>query len=108
MTYGPEHDEHLLAQALTVSQITAQVKGVLEDALPMCWVAGEVADFSHAASGHCYFSLVDEASQLSCVMFRSYAQQLEFTPESGMMVVVHGSITVYERGGRYQFFEVTS
>ena len=52
--------------AHTVSEVTAQAKEVLE-ALPMCWVVGEVSDFARPSSGHCYLTLVDEASQLSCV-----------------------------------------
>ena len=93
----------LLAEALTVSEITSRVKGVLEEALPMCWVSGEVMDFSRASSGHCYLTLKDESSQLPCVMFRFYAGELSFAPEPGMMVVAYGNISVYERGGRYQF-----
>ena len=92
------------ATPLTVSQITAQVKGVLEEALPYCWVSGEVSDFRRPSSGHCYFGLQDESSQLSCVMFRFYAQQLRFEPEPGMQVLVYGNVSVYERGGRYQFY----
>ena len=89
--------------AHTVSEVTAQAKEVLE-ALPMCWVVGEVSDFARPSSGHCYLTLVDEASQLSCVMFRFYARELPFTPTLGMNVLAYGSLSVYERGGRYQFY----
>ncbi len=88
---------------LTVSEITTQVKSLLEETLPACWVVGELSDFSRAASGHCYLTLTDPDSQLSAVMFRSYAQQLSFAPEPGTKVLAFGNISVYERGGRYQF-----
>ncbi len=92
-----------VAEALTVSEMTSLVKGTLEEALPMCWVTGEVVDFSRAASGHCYLTLKDRSSQLPCVLFRFYAREVSFAPEPGMMVVAYGNISVYERGGRYQF-----
>jgi exodeoxyribonuclease VII large subunit len=76
----------------------------LEQALPFCWVEGEISDVSRPSSGHCYLGLADERSQLSCVMFRSYAQQLQFDPQPGMKVLAYGNVSVYERGGRYQFY----
>jgi exodeoxyribonuclease VII large subunit len=92
-----------VAGILTVSEMTSLVKETLEEALPMCWVTGEMVDFSRAASGHCYLTLKDRNSQLPCVLFRFYAREMTFTPEPGMMVVAYGNISVYERGGRYQF-----
>ena len=89
-------------RALTVSEITARVKSVLEDSLEMGWVVGEVSDFSRASSGHCYWTLRDESSQISCVMFRFYARELTFIPEPGVQLLVYGNVSVYERGGRYQ------
>ncbi len=89
-------------QALTVSEITARVKSVLEESLEMGWVIGEVSDFSRASSGHCYWTLRDESSQISCVMFRFYARELTFIPEPGVQLLVYGNVSVYERGGRYQ------
>lgn len=91
-------------QALTVSEITTQVKTVLEESLPMMWIIGEVSDFTRASSGHCYWTLRDEASQISCVMFRFSAQKLTFDPEPGMQLLIYGNVSVYERGGRYQFY----
>ena len=93
-----------LAGPLTVTAITAHVKAALEQALPFCWVEGEISDCSRPASGHVYLTLADDTSQLSCVMFRTYAQQLRFRPEAGMKVLVYGNVSVYERGGRYQFY----
>jgi len=65
-------------------------------------VRGEISNFTSHRSGHLYFSLKDEGSQLSCVCFRRAAQGLDFAPEEGMQVVARGNVTVYERAGRYQ------
>ena len=92
------------ARPYSVSEITTQVKSLLEESLPMCWVIGEVSDFTHHSSGHRYFTLKDEASQLSCVMFKWQARNLSFAPEPGMQIMAHGHVSVYERGGRYQFY----
>ena len=91
-------------RALTVTELTLRIKAALEEALPMGWVVGEISDFTRASSGHCYWTLKDETSQLSCVMFRFHAQELTFVPEPGMKLLVYGNISVYERGGRYQFY----
>lgn len=93
-----------LAGPLSVSDVTARVRQALEEALPFFWVQGEVSDLSSPASGHLYLGLADERSQLSCVMFRSYARQLRFDPQPGMKVLAYGNLSVYERGGRYQFY----
>ena len=85
-----------------VSEITRQLRGLLEDAFPEVWVLGEVSNFKTHTSGHIYFSLKDEASELRCVMFRGDAQSLSFTPVDGMKVKSLGRITVYEKRGYYQ------
>jgi len=92
-----------------VSEITRLVREVLEGGLPVLWVKGEVSNFTLHTSGHMYFSLKDEASQLRCVMFRNANSKLSFTPENGMSVEARGEITVYERSGQYQLcvFEMT-
>ena len=99
-----EADEVGQGRPYTVSEVTAQVKALLEESLPMCWVLGEVSNFTHHSSGHRYFTLKDEASQLSAVMFKWQARTLSFTPEPGMQIMAYGHISVYERGGRYQFY----
>jgi exodeoxyribonuclease VII large subunit len=88
----------------TVSEVTADVKAVLEASLPNLWVEGEISNFVHHASGHMYFTLKDEKSQLSCVMFRFKNVKLNFAPESGMKVVAWGRIGVYEPAGKYQLY----
>ncbi len=86
----------------TISQLTGQVKEFLES-LPACWVIGEISKFTLQPSGHRYFSLKDEGSQLDCVLFKFQSRGLTFTPEPGMKVMVYGQLTVYPPRGTYQF-----
>ena len=67
-------------------------------------VRGEISNFTNHRSGHLYFSLKDRDGQIRAVMFRSRAQGLKFMPESGMKVIIHGSVTVYPRDGSYQIY----
>lgn len=91
---------------LTVSQLTARIKALLESdaALSDVWVEGEVSNFSRPASGHLYFSLKDAAARIQCVMWRSTAARLRFLPENGQAVRVHGRLSVYEAQGAYQLY----
>jgi len=88
----------------TVRQLTRYVKALLsQDAtLQNVSVRGEIADFVHHSSGHIYFTLKDEFSQLRCVLFREEAEALAFAPESGIEVVALGTVTIYEARGQYQ------
>ena len=90
---------------LTVSQVTARVKRALNAALPgSLHVVGQISNFTRHSSGHIYLTLKDDASELSCVMWRSAAKTLKFTAEDGMEVIATGRIDVYERSGRYQLY----
>jgi exodeoxyribonuclease VII large subunit len=86
----------------TVSQITEIVKAELESALPFVWVEGEISNFRRAESGHLYFTLKDERSQLQAVMWRSDARLVRFDFKDGLKVICRGRITVYEARGQYQ------
>ncbi|KPJ59834.1 MAG: hypothetical protein AMJ46_09370 [Latescibacteria bacterium DG_63] len=86
----------------TVSELTRMVKELLEANIGSVWVRGEISNLTVHSSGHMYFSLKDESSQLRCVMFRYAKSRLSFTPENGMCVEAKGEITVYERSGQYQ------
>ena len=86
----------------TVTELTREIKFLIESSLPDIWVQGEISNFTHHSSGHMYFSLKDENSQISCVMWRSRNHNLFFTPQDGMKVIVRGRITVYEKRGNYQ------
>ncbi len=87
---------------LTVSELTRQIKGALENGFSDVWIQGEISNFKLHTSGHLYFTLKDEQSQISAVMWRSRAGQLMFRPNDGMKVLLHGKITVYEPRGNYQ------
>lgn len=87
---------------ISVSQLTGEIKRVLENSFPRLWVQGEISNLTAHSSGHLYFSLKDAGSQVRCVMFRNYAQNLMLMPQDGMQVVVQGDITVFDRAGQYQ------
>ena len=88
----------------TVSQLNGRIKNLIDDdaLLKNLCVRGEISNFKVYPSGHAYFSLKDQESTLSCVMFRSNAMRLRFRPENGLQVMVSGSVDVYLRDGRYQ------
>ncbi len=91
---------------LSVRELTQHVKRIIEkdQLLQAVWVRGEISNFKWHSSGHIYFTLKDESSQVKCVMFRSSAQRLRFRPDNGMQVIVGGSVTVFERDGAYQLY----
>lgn len=86
----------------TVTEITRLIKLELEKAFPLLWVEGEVSNFHRHHSGHLYFTLKDETSQLRAVMFRSEAKQVPFELKDGLAVICRGRINVYEPRGEYQ------
>jgi exodeoxyribonuclease VII large subunit len=86
----------------TVRDLVAAVRTHIEREYGDTWVEGEISNFRAHDSGHLYFTLKDESSQLSAVMFRSQARLLRFRPENGMQVVVRGRITIYEDRGQLQ------
>jgi len=93
------------ARIYTVSQVNALIKQVLADNLPgRLTVTGQITDFKLHHSGHCYFSLKDEDSQLPCVMWRSSFRKLKFEPENGLAVLANGFIDVYSPQGKYQLY----
>ena len=87
---------------LTISQLTLQVRNQLEQGFSDVWVEGEVSNLRAPTSGHLYFTLKDQRSQIRAVLFRSGAQRLRFSLCEGLHVVVHGRLTVYEPRGEYQ------
>ena len=86
----------------TVSELNAVIKSLLEQRFPFVWIVGEVSNFRIPLSGHYYFTLKDEASQINAVMFRGQHRQLKFEPEDGMRVTGLGRLSVYEPRGTYQ------
>ncbi len=86
----------------TVRDLVAAVRTHIEREYGDTWVEGEISNFRAHDSGHLYFTLKDQNSQLSAVMFRSQAKLLRFRPENGMQIVVRGRITIYEDRGQLQ------
>jgi exodeoxyribonuclease VII large subunit len=89
-------------QIYTVTEITRGIKGLLEETFGRIWVCGEVSNLKKHTSGHVYFTLKDNQSQLSIVMFRRDASRLRFNIEDGLQLNISGRISVYERRGNYQ------
>ncbi len=88
---------------LTVTQLTYQIKSLLEGNFPDVWVEGEISNLTVPQSGHAYFTLKDEQSQVRAVLFRSSQRFLKFTLQHGIQVICRGRISVYEPRGEYQF-----
>lgn len=97
----PERDTGS-SRRMTVSDFTRVVKRLIEDGIGTVVVEGEISNFIHHSSGHRYFTLKDDFSQLRCVMFKWQVHGLSCVPTDGMHVVAVGQAAVYERGGQYQ------
>jgi exodeoxyribonuclease VII large subunit len=89
-------------RVVSVAQLVAGVRELLEDAVGRVWVAGEVSNLHRAASGHCYFTLKDDGAQVRAALFRATARRLPFEPENGLSLLVYADVTVYEPRGDLQ------
>ena len=92
--------------ALSVTQVNRYIKMLMEsdDVLSYVTVRGEISNLKYHTSGHLYFTLKDEESEIPAVMFRSAVSGLKFAAKNGMRVTVYGKISVYEKSGRYQVY----
>ena len=91
-----------VSRVLSVSELNRSVRQLLEQSLPLAWVAGEISNLTIAASGHWYFALKDKQAQVRCVMFRSRAAALDFRPQEGMQVELRATPGLYEARGEFQ------
>ena len=92
---------------LTVSQINLYLKSIIDsnENLSNIYICGEISNFTnHYRTGHFYFSLKDDKSLIKVVMFRQYAQSINFEPYNGLKVLIRGKISVFERDGAYQLY----
>ncbi len=89
---------------LTVSELAAEIRGALERGLGEVSVVGEISNFRPAASGHCYFTLKDDRTQLPAVLFRAAAARLRFLPADGLEVIARGRVRFYDAGGKLQLY----
>lgn len=87
---------------LSVSELNATIRDLLENSLTNVWVEGEISNARVWNTGHMYFTLKDGSSQIKAVMFRSAVRYLKFKPEDGLKVVARGKISVYDPKGEYQ------
>jgi len=87
---------------LSVSQVNRLVAGMLEEYFSDIWIMGEVSNFKAYPSGHLYFALKDEESQIQAVCFRDSARKLKWKLEDGLLVIGHGRLEVYVPNGKYQ------
>ena len=94
------------SMAISVSQLNSYIKDKIADDeyLNNILVKGEISNFKNHYTGHMYFTLKDENSLIKCIMFKSYAQRLDFIPKDGMKVFVVGGVSVFERDGVYQIY----
>ncbi len=87
----------------TVSDLTEDIKVLLENTFPEAWVEGEVSNFTQSQAGHIYFSLKDAKSSLRCVFFKGANSGLKFKLQDGQQLIAFGRITLYAPSGQYQF-----
>ena len=101
-----EYGNELLPPSKTVSQVNEYIKMLIEDEIQLqdMYVSAEISNFKHHSTGHMYFTLKDESSEIRAVMFRVYASRLNFRVENGMKVLVHARVGVYEKAGSYQLY----
>ena len=92
--------------AVSVSDLNQYIKNKIanDEYLNNILVKGEISNYKHHYTGHLYFTLKDENSLIKCIMFKSYAQKLNFEPKDGMKVYILGSVSVFERDGVYQVY----
>ena len=100
--FGELFSKEEARRVLSVSELTKEVKRQIEEGVGQIWVEGEITNLRRQSSGHIYFSIKDDNTQLSCVLFRGVRMSQRDTIESGQKVVLQGSLTVYEARGQYQ------
>jgi exodeoxyribonuclease VII large subunit len=95
----PEPEE---PQVLSVCQLTAQIKDVVEGSFPAVWVTGEISNLARPQSGHAYFTLKDDRAQIGAAIWRTTLGRVRFKPHDGLEVICRGRIEVYAPRGSYQ------
>ena len=96
LAWGP------VRKTFTVAELSGRIRDLLGSEFNDIWVAGEISGCKMASSGHCYFTLKDQAAQIRCVCFRTSLRYLKFKPRDGVAVLARGSVDVYEARGEYQ------
>ena len=101
-----ENGNQLMPEPKSISWLNEYIKSLIEEEVQIqdVYVLAEISNFKSHSTGHLYFTLKDEKSEIKAVMFRAYASKLQFRPENGLKVLVHGRVGVYEKGGVYQLY----
>lgn len=95
-------DNQLSKKIYTVSELTAELKDIIEERLPFVWIFGEISNLRIPSSGHFYFTLKDKNAQIKAVMFRGQTRNLKFRLKDGMAITGLGRLNLYEPHGTYQ------
>ena len=106
-TVGPqERPERALPRILAVGELTSHIKSALRvaPALRDVWVEGEVGQVTVSSAGHCYFTLKDERAQVRAIVFRDDRMAIPFQPRTGIRLVAHGRVDVFDAQGVYQLY----
>ena len=100
----PDFDDNPIAarEVYSPSALTRFVRDLLEDALPLIWIEGEISNFAKPASGHLYFTLKDAGAQVRCAMFKPKSTWLRFKPGDGLRVLARARVSLYEARGEFQ------
>src|SRR5262249_35765378 len=105
-SFAPRQDSSMSGDAspppLSVSELTAEIKDIVEGNFPSVWLAGVITNFSRPQSGHCYLTLKDDRAQIRAVVWRSAAERVRFELEDGLAVLCLGDVEVYAPRGTYQ------
>jgi len=99
---GPETRAPAVGRVLSIRELASGLRDLVERQFDDVWVEGEITNFKRPTSGHCYFTLKDDHAQVRCVLWRSSARYVSFTPADGMHVRVRGQVTLYEARGDLQ------
>ncbi len=91
-----------LDEIYSISGFLSLCNKTVEDNIPTCWLQGEISNLARPASGHWYFSLKDNKTQVRCALFRLSQRNIKFTPENGMEVLIRAAPTLYEARGDFQ------
>ncbi len=95
-------DDPTTTQVFSVSELTRSIRALLQEHIGEVWVEGEISNYRRQSSGHQYFTLKDDRSQLSCVLFRGSGSTQSATLADGQQVQAFGEVSVYESRGQYQ------
>lgn len=100
--YIEEPEQHTQAKPLSVTELSNQLRATVEETFYAVSITGEISNFHHAASGHCYFKIKDSNNAINAIIWKGVAGHLSFKPEEGMQIIAQGKITTYGARSEYQ------